>query len=406
KEIVDNAKLTNVEIIALKKSGETFSAEISGNVIKDSAGNPNGFVFATRDRTERKQLDEQLKESELKYRKQFEEAMDAIFVADTETGLLIDCNRAATKLVGSNKSEIVGMHQRILHPPEEIWGEFSRTFEKHIEEKEGQVLETQVITKTGEIRDVAIKANIFELGGKKLIQGIFRDITEQKKAESDLYDTFDELTLANEKLGVVGRLTRHDVRNKLSAVTGNIYLAKQALPKDNEVVKYLNETEFAVDQIEKIFDFARTYEQLGVEERSYVDVEKSFERATLLLSGLSEIEVVNDCGGVKVLADSLLDTLFYNLLDNSLRHGEKVSRIGIYHKISEDGLKLIYEDDGIGIPEAEKELVFKEGYGKNTGLGLYMIKKMCNVYGWNIQETGEHGKGAQFTITIPNSIIS
>jgi signal transduction histidine kinase len=118
---------------------------------------------------------------------------------------------------------------------------------------------------------------------------------------------------------------------------------------------------------------------------------------------LGKIEVLNECKDLSVLADSLLGTLFYNLIDNTIRHGEKVNRIRIHHKTSKDSLKLIYEDDGIGIPEDEKELIFKEGYGKNTGLGLYMIKKMCNVYGWTIQETGTLGKGAQFTMTVPKT---
>jgi PAS domain S-box-containing protein len=133
-----------------------------------------------------KESAQSLRESEEKYRTQFEEALDAIFVADAETGVLIDCNRAASELVGREKSELVGEHQRILHPTEEIEGKFSRTFKRHLKEKEGQILEAQVVTKRGKIKDVAIKASVFELRGKKLIQGIFRDVTEQKKAEARL----------------------------------------------------------------------------------------------------------------------------------------------------------------------------------------------------------------------------
>ncbi|MGD0979543.1 MAG: ATP-binding protein [Candidatus Bathyarchaeia archaeon] len=57
----------------------------------------------------------------------------------------------------------------------------------------------------------------------------------------------------------------------------------------------------------------------------------------------------------------------------------------------------------MGIPWAEKPNLFKEGYGRGTGYGLYLIKKMMEVYGWTIQETGEPGRGAQFTITIPKT---
>lgn len=111
----------------------------------------------------------------------FEEAIDAIFVADYETGILIDCNNAAAKLVGRKKSEIIGMHQRFLHPKERIQGGFSETFKQHRSDKEGIMFEDQIITKNGEVRDVAIKGNLFEVNGNKMLRGLFRDITESKK---------------------------------------------------------------------------------------------------------------------------------------------------------------------------------------------------------------------------------
>ncbi|MEW6418322.1 MAG: PAS domain S-box protein [Nitrospirota bacterium] len=163
--------------------------------------------------TELKEIEKSLQESEEKFRRQFEEALDAIFIADAETGILIDCNRAASKLVGREKLELIGKHQRILHPLEEIEGEFSRTFKQHLKEKEGQIIETHVITKKGEIKDVAIKANLFEVKGKKLMQGIFRDITERKKTDEalreseqkyrDLYDNAPDMYHSFDKDGII-----------------------------------------------------------------------------------------------------------------------------------------------------------------------------------------------------------
>lgn len=144
---------------------------------------------------------ESSKESEEKYRTLFEEAMDAIFVADAETGILIDCNRAATELVGRTKTELIGKHQRVLHPQQEIVEDgISRTFKQHVKEREGQVLETQVITKRGEIKEVAIKANLIELRGKRVLQGIFRDITERKQMEEALRESEGNFRNISKKL--------------------------------------------------------------------------------------------------------------------------------------------------------------------------------------------------------------
>ena len=186
------------EVEVLTKDGKRLPYEI--NAVKMEYEGKPADIVVFRDITKRKQMEGKLRESEEKYRKQFEEALDAIFLADAETGVIIDCNRAASELVGREKSELIGKHQRILHPPQQIEGEFSKTFKQHLKEKEGQVLETQITTKKGEIKDVAVKANIFELQGEKMLQGIFRDITENKQAEEAVRESqqkFERLFMNN-----------------------------------------------------------------------------------------------------------------------------------------------------------------------------------------------------------------
>ena len=164
------------------------------------------------DVTKRKQTELALKQSEEKYRKQFEEALDAIFLADAETGIIIDCNRAASRLVGREKTELIGKHQRILHPPEKIEEEFTRTFKQHLQEKDGQVLETQVITRNGEMKDVAIKANVFELEDKRIVQGAFRDITQHKKAEDAVRQERERLEIVTQNVGAGLAIISKDYR--------------------------------------------------------------------------------------------------------------------------------------------------------------------------------------------------
>ena len=153
--------------------------------ILDKNGISTGLIGFAQDITERKKAEDALRESEEKHRRLFEESMDAIFMADAATGIIVDCNPAASKLVGREKSELVGQHQYIIHPKEQIEGKFSRSFKQHLKDPT-KILETQIMRKTGEIRDVAVSGTTVELKGKKLIQGIFRDITERKQSEQKL----------------------------------------------------------------------------------------------------------------------------------------------------------------------------------------------------------------------------
>jgi signal transduction histidine kinase len=206
-----------------------------------------------------------------------------------------------------------------------------------------------------------------------------------------------------EKLRVVGSLTRHDVGNKLMAAKSNVYLLKKRVGDDPDLAKYLNSIDSALASSDEIFEFSRLYEKIGVEKTSKENVFESFNQAKALMKNFNNVKVVNECQGLQVTADSLLKQLFYNLIDNSLKHGEKVTQISLHYSENVDGLKLFYEDNGVGIPEANKSKLFEAGFstGKGSGLGLYLVKKMMDVYGWNITEEGEQGKGAKFVMTIP-----
>jgi PAS domain S-box-containing protein len=325
---------------------------------------------------------------------------DTAWVIDFD-GKFVDVNDAAVRVLGYSREELLSMG-----PPNidtSLTAEEIRDLIKGMPADKIQVFETAHTTKDGKTIPVEISSSLVTYRGKQAILSIARDITERKKAEQKLNEMMNELVTINEKLGVVGRLTRHDARNKLSVIANNVYLAKQKLAANHSSLNYLGDIESAVDQMEEIFDFARTYEMLGVEELSYMNLEKSVDEAAILFSVMNGVKLVNECQDLTALADSLLRQLFYNLIDDTLKHGEKVSQIRVYYEEGEDQLKLIYEDDGVGIPNDEKEKIFKEGYGKGTGYGLYLIKKICEAYGWTIQETGVPGKGAQFTITIPKT---
>jgi signal transduction histidine kinase len=186
-------------------------------------------------------------------------------------------------------------------------------------------------------------------------------------------------------------------------ITGYAYILKKKHADEADVVDGLVKMEQAVRESMKIFDFAKLYEQIGSEELTYVNVEDKLKEASALFSGPIPT-IKNECQGLTVLADSFLRQLFYNFIDNTRKYGKKTTAIRVYFvETAQDCLKLIYEDDGVGIPLENKPSLFKEGFstGGSTGFGLFLTKKMIDVYGWTITEEGEPGKGAKFVMTIP-----
>ncbi|HUK85816.1 MAG TPA: HAMP domain-containing sensor histidine kinase, partial [Candidatus Acidoferrum sp.] len=158
------------------------------------------------------------------------------------------------------------------------------------------------------------------------------------------------------------------------------------------------------ESIKDIFDFAKMYEQIGVEELSLIDVKKTVGEAIALFSCSPNLRIINECNGLRVLADSFLRQLYYNLIDNSVRHGKRVTKIRVhYEKNAKNELNLIYEDDGVGVPVQNKPYLFNDGFSTSdsSGHGLFLIRKMMKVYGWSIEENGEPDVGAKFAITIP-----
>ncbi len=96
--------------------------------------------------------------------------------------------------------------------------------------------------------------------------------------------------------------------------------------------------------------------------------------------------------------------VFYNLIDNSLRHGGLVTGITIGGHVSGEELLITFEDDGIGIPDNEKDKIFDKAYGRNTGLGLVLTREILALTGITIIETGISGHGVRFEIHIPRAV--
>ncbi|HOL40517.1 MAG TPA: ATP-binding protein, partial [Methanospirillum sp.] len=112
-----------------------------------------------------------------------------------------------------------------------------------------------------------------------------------------------------------------------------------------------------------------------------------------------------DLQNLEMYADPLLPKVFENLLDNTLRHGIEVTTISVRYEIQPDSrLMVVWEDDGTGISDDAKTRIFERGYGKNTGLGLFLIREILSLSGITIYEAGRSGEGARFCLLIPEGM--
>lgn len=188
------------------------------------------------------------------YRHAYEEALDGIAFADAETGIILDCNRAFEKMTGYSKAEIIGQPQTMVHPPEDIDGNFSRTFQQNRKENSGQVVETSILTKTGETRQVEIKAVPLVLGSKKFLHATFHDLTKRKSAEDNLRRQAEEMTVLQETVlaltapntsladllhSIVERATK-----LLRASSGGLYLVEPEHEQVRCMVSYLTPQDY------------------------------------------------------------------------------------------------------------------------------------------------------------------
>jgi PAS domain S-box-containing protein len=236
---------------------------------------------------------------------------------------------------------------------------------------------------------------VFE--GNKVIKvtGNIMDITERKHLELSLRE-------ALLKLKVLTGITRHDVVNDLSVLYLSLDMMRES---DDEAIKheYLLKAVDAVDILKKTIEFTREYENFGSVSSKWENLLEIVTGAQLDVA-LTNIKTdISLPSNLQLYSDPIIRKVFTTLFENSSRHGGKnLSKIRIFlQDVGMDTL-IVYEDDGIGIPEQEKALIFNHGYGRHTGIGLFLVHEILSILGLSIRECGIEGNGVRFEIFVPS----
>ncbi len=234
---------------------------------------------------------------------------------------------------------------------------------------------------------------VFSPGGDLLaIEGFIIDITDRKQAE-------EIIKKANKQVALLTKITRHDIINQINTLKGYISIIKR-LVTDEKTVEVLKKEEAIADTILRQIIFTRDYQNVGAEPPRWILVKDTLD-TILQTVERGSITIAVNTGDLEIYVDPLIEKVFFNLIDNSLRHGGHLAHIEISCEQKEKDLFLIYEDDGVGIPDDEKEIIFTRRFGKNTGYGLFLIREILSITGFSILENGTYGKGVRFVISIP-----
>ncbi|MFA6362386.1 PAS domain S-box protein [Methanoregula sp.] len=345
-----------------------------------------------------------IQESERKYRALVEVLPDALLIH--ENGKIVYGNPAVCTLIG------VSSPQLLKTPLDTLIGNGTgeAILARSKEVLTGKTLpDPQAYTiKKPDGQTTWVEAFFSPVGveGRVLVQILFHDVTQRKIYEEQIVRQHDDverythaLTRANKDLNLMYSVTRHDILNNLTALMGFMELADAKI-NDPLILDYLKKQKRAAQAIYQSILFTRDYQDLGIHDPEWQNLQELVTCVTAQVNA-PRIKFTILVDSLEIFADPLLEKVFYNFIDNSLRHGGDVSAVTVSFQKNDRGLLLIYNDNGVGVPDDEKSHIFERGFGKNTGLGLYLVQEILALTDITIRETGEPGHGAQFEMQVP-----
>ncbi|MDO9033818.1 MAG: PAS domain-containing protein, partial [Methanoregula sp.] len=339
--------------------------------------------------SDKKQLQEKILQAKIEWERTFEAVPDMIAIIGRDFRI-IRMNKAMADRLGVQPEDAVGKacYELVHHstnppglcPHSSLLGDGK----EHAQEIHEEHMNADFLVTASPLHD--------EAGNIMGSVHVMRDITELKHVENSL-------RLANNKLTMLSSITRHDILNKLTGLKMYLELSKESV-KDPVFLEYIAKEIDAAGAIERQIEFTRFYESIGVNAPQWQDVTEQICSAASQLN-LEEITFDILIPPVQVYADALIEKVFYNLIENSLRHGGGVTRMSFSFEEEQNGAVIKYRDDGEGISLEFKEKLFRRGFGKHTGLGLFLSREILSITGITITENGEPKKGVYFEIRVP-----
>ncbi|MFN8458848.1 MAG: PAS domain S-box protein [Anaerolineae bacterium] len=374
-----------------------------------------GVVITYGDITERKRVEEELRESEERYRKLLEFAPVAIAVHSD--GKIVFINRTGARLLGAtSEDEIIGRSVLgIIHPAglNQVQERMARLMAG---EQELYPAEDVYVKLDGTPINVEVTVTPLLYRGKPAFQAIVSDITERKRAEAELQETLKELKRSNAELEQFAYIASHDLQEPLRAVAGMVQLLQKKYQGhlDERADLYINHLVEAAARMQRLINDLLVYSRVGRRGQPFAPVNT----VTCVQLALKNLEAAIHESRASITWDNLptvtadstqLSQLLQNLIGNALKfRGDQEPQIHISAVKVDKAWQFSVRDNGIGIEPQYFERIFqvfqrlhtREEY-PGTGIGLALCQKIVERHGGVIWVESQMGQGSTFYFTLP-----
>ena len=416
----------------VRKNGSRFWASIVLTALFNDQNQLIGFSKVTRDLTERREYEESLRQSEERLRGLVEQVRDyGIFMLD-EKGRIVSWNEGARRIKGYSEEEILGKYFSIFYPEEDILSG-KPAHELKVARKEGKYEEEGWRLRKGGERfwaHVVITA-VYKSDGTHIgFSKVTRDLTERKKAEQQLRDSFEqykslaselqlanrELQLANEELEQFTSIASHDLQEPLRTIKSFLLVIEKKIESGDyeNIDTYISKAVNGTNRMRELILNLLQYTQLGKKQVQMGDVNvgELVHQALQNLKSFAEssrAQIEFDCQVDTIQGDRIqLVQLMQNLLSNAIKFTDKEKPLVSISCVPENGhVKFAVSDNGIGISPEDQHKVFEifrrlntEKEYPGTGIGLAICKKIVDKHNGRIWPESTSGKGTTFYFTL------
>ena len=402
-----------------------FTREEKYLLVKFGYVKPDLIIVQTEDITEKRVVEEKLRQSELKYRYLYESTPFSIVLLNSK-GKIVDCNPRTETMFGYTRTDLIGKKFQkisVIHP--DYLSTIMELFKKFIEGNEVHRIDLQIYKKDGSSVWVNLQASLVQVENEYFVQALFSDISKRKEAEFLINEEIIKLKELDQiRKNLISRVS-HELKTPLASVCGGAEFLTTVYNdiggEELEILTLINKGGNRLKYlVENLIDISRMeYNKFKLKKQMSNLCELIIESSKDMKHDLKERKLTLNLK----LPDRLyleidrirIEQVIMNLVSNAIKNTPPKGIITIEGVVEKNWIVISVSDTGVGLTREEMEIIFTrfgkiERYGEGleyidiqgSGLGLFISKEIVDLHGGTIKAESEgRNKGSTFIVKLP-----